>query len=94
MSTWLYLVCRDHEPPLVADAESGQHLSDLRQIREDIAHRDDLLRLWREVEDLDMHVEWDDFRRRTARFLREHPTCRIGIKDEYGREHPIEPEGT
>jgi hypothetical protein len=29
------------------------------------------------------------FRRNSVRFLAAHPTCRIGIRDEYGREHPI-----
>ena len=29
MSTWLYLECLDHDPPLTADEEPGQHLYDL-----------------------------------------------------------------
>ena len=40
MSTYLYLVCLDHTPPLMAASDSGQHLSDLPQIRADIAARD------------------------------------------------------
>ena len=31
MSTYLYLVCLDHTPPLRAASESGQHLYDLPQ---------------------------------------------------------------
>lgn len=40
MSTYLYLVCESHTPPIVADDESGQHLYDLPQIRSDLANRD------------------------------------------------------
>ena len=31
MSTYIYLLCRDHSPAIRADGESGQHLSDLPQ---------------------------------------------------------------
>lgn len=43
MSTYLYLECLDHDPPLRADGESGQHLDDLPQLRADIAARDGLV---------------------------------------------------
>ena len=36
MSTWLYLRCESHDPPLENDGESGQHLYDLEQIWADI----------------------------------------------------------
>jgi hypothetical protein len=83
MSTYVYLQCLDHDPPLSADGESGQHLSDLPQIRGDLADR---ARITASVRD-----GWDagdHFRNNTARFLAEHPRCRIGIRDEYGVEHP------
>lgn len=85
MSTYVYLVCFDHEPPITADDESGQHLYDLPQIRADLADRE---RIVANVND----DTWPDdyFRRHTARFLSAHPHCRIGIRDEYGREHPTE----
>ena len=89
MSTYVYLECLDHDPPLTADDESGQHLYDLPQIRADLADRD------RIIADLIADADWlheDDayFRRHTARFLSVHPHCSIGIRDEYGREHPTE----
>lgn len=31
MSTYIYLLCRDHNPAIQADGESGQHLTDLPQ---------------------------------------------------------------
>ena len=79
MSTYLYLKCLDHDPPLLAEAESGQHLYDLAQIREDIACRAALVGVKR----------WDlgYFRAHTARFLNQHQGCRIGIEDEYGRDY-------
>jgi hypothetical protein len=87
--TDLYLVCEDHDPPLKADDESGQHLYDLDQIRADIANRE------RIIAALDIDYVPDEeihFRRSTARFLAAHPKCRIGIIDEYGKRHPVNPE--
>lgn len=83
MSTYVYLECLDHDPPLSAEGESGQHLYDLPQIRADIANRERIVTNLRDGWDPDDH-----FRRNTARFLAAHPKCRIGIRDEYGVEHP------
>lgn len=83
MSTWLYLVCLDHTPPLLAEVESGQHLTDLTQIRADIARRDVLVPLFLEGD----FCPDDYFRRHTIRFLAAHPSCNIGIRDEYGADH-------
>lgn len=33
MSTYIYLLCRDHNPAIQADGESGQHLTDWRPAR-------------------------------------------------------------
>ena len=83
MSTYLYLVCLDHTPPLVSDGESGQFLCDLPQIRADIADREHITAMPTEdVWCIPSHLE-----RNTAQFLRDHPTCQIGIRDEYGRHH-------
>ncbi|MBK5248129.1 MAG: hypothetical protein JJE50_01645 [Actinomycetales bacterium] len=83
MSTYVWLECLDHDPPLSADGESGQHLSDLPQIRADLAAR---VRVVASIRD-----GWDPgdyFRSNTARFLTRHEKCRIGIRDEYGDEYP------
>jgi hypothetical protein len=80
----------DHDPPLVADEESGQHLYDLPQIRADIADRDALVALVA-AEDLGVYgVDFGYFRNHTVRFLVQHPRCRLAIFDEYGHEHPAE----
>ena len=33
-----------------------------------------------------------NFRNRTVRFLAHHKKCNIGIRDEYGRVHPVKEE--
>lgn len=90
MSTYVHLVCLDHNPPLVAADESGQHLSDLPRIRREIADREALAALWAISA---IAYGWDGdpdayFRAHSARFLHAHRTCRIGIRDEYGVEYP------
>ncbi len=84
MSTYIHLQCVSHDPPLAADGESGQHLYDLPQLREDIAHRVVLVAAAR----LDV---WPDeyFRRNTVAFLVRHESCEIEIWDEYGVQHPL-----
>lgn len=37
MSTYLFVECYDHTGPQVASRESGQHRSDLVQLRADLA---------------------------------------------------------
>lgn len=85
MSTWLYLQCAEHNPPLRAYEESGQHLYDLPQIRADLANRDHILAAMNAG-----MTQGDYFRAHTARFIQDHPSCRIEIWDEYGRQHPLE----
>jgi hypothetical protein len=83
MSTYLYLRCLDHNPPLVADGESGQHLYDLDVIRLDVADRV-------AVAAREPDYEYDShFRRNTAIFLTAHQMCRIDVLDEYGRSYPL-----
>lgn len=84
MSTYLYLECLDHDPPLRAEAESGQHLYDLPQIRRDIANRDKITELYM-AGDFDASF----FRNSTARFLAQHRDCRMRILDEFGDEHAL-----
>lgn len=86
MSTWIYLRCEDHDPPIRADGESGQHLFDLSSLRADVANREALVAEWDHGEGLH-GKHW--FQRNTAAFLAAHPKCRVGIVDEYGTEYPL-----
>ena len=85
MSTWLYLECLDHDPPLCAADEVGQHLSDLPDVRRMIANRDTLVRFAKEYG----AIPDGYFAAHTLTFLRQHPRCRLRIVDEYDHEHPL-----
>lgn len=100
MSTYIYLLCLDHDPPLQAEDESGQHLYDLPRIRAEIADREalaerryDLTTEYQRIGSQDPRSGEVYFASHSAAFLAQHLTCRIGIRDEYGREHPIREEG-
>ena len=92
MSTWLYLQCDSHTPPLSSDGEVGQHLYDLPDIRRHIRNR----RLYADMASHDVMLDsrGDHFANNAFRFLTAHPACTVSICDEYGRTHPIEPEDT
>lgn len=90
MSTYLYLVCMDHNPPLPADGESGQHLYDLPKIRADIANRDTLVAA--NQTDDGFYDRGHHFANNTLRFLIAHPHCQLGIRDEYDGWHSITDE--
>lgn len=90
MSTYLYLECLEHDPPLSSDGEVGQHLYDLPRIRQEITARDLIVALARS----EIGYGYDShFTSNAARFLAQHPNCHIGIRDEYGLEHPVVVEG-
>ena len=74
MSTYLYLECLDHDPPLKSEGEVGQHLYDLPRIQREVACRS--------------AGDEHHFERNAAAFMTLHPHCTIGIRDEYGHQHP------
>lgn len=93
MSTYIYLQCLNHTPPLRASEESGQHLYDLPRIRAEIADRVNVAAGPDYYRGDIIGGTFDFpayFRVHSARFLAEHPQCAIGIVDEYGNEHPTE----
>ena len=88
MSTYMYLKCIDHDPPIRAREESGQHYYDLPRIRAEITDRV-LLVARLENGELPYHdaEHYDNyFPRNSALFLRDHPKCRIRIETEYGED--------
>lgn len=92
MSTYVYLECLDHDPPIQAEDESGQHLYDLPQIREDVANREALVEAWTANPWPSGIDALDYYTRHSARFLAQHPKCRVGIRDEYGRPYSLTDE--
>lgn len=88
MSTWIYLECHSHDPPICSADEVGQHLYDLPRIRREVRNRKEVKVLDRwEVSGYDSY-----FTPHVIRFLQSHTDCDIRIVDEYDREHPLEPE--
>ena len=87
MSNYLYLRCENHNPPLRAEEESGQHLYDLPVIRADIREREALVAMYDHAGYLDVG---DYFRNNTVKFLIKHRTCELGIESEYGDVYPLE----
>lgn len=92
MSTYIHLVCLDHDPPLIAEDESGQHLYDLPRIRDEIAERAVVAAEADNPPVSGMDDITGYFRQRSSWFLALHRNCQIGICDEYGREHPVDEE--
>lgn len=45
MSTWMYLTCDSHTPPILSD-DVGQHLYDLPAIVMAVRHRAEVVQLW------------------------------------------------
>lgn len=90
MSTYVYLACLDHSPPLIADEESTQHRyndAEMQHVHEWVRDRDVLVNAWenglvqyRGVSDSSASY----FAVNTARFLVGHLTCRLAARDEYG----------
>jgi hypothetical protein len=82
----------DHDPPLRAESPSGQHLYDLPQIRWDIAHREELLRISDEVAEKGGWYRLNNDRDNSINFFEDHRTCNLGIRDQYGEWHAITEE--
>lgn len=97
MSTELYLECRSHTPALSDGEQVGNNLDrDLDQLRMWLKNRGVLLHFVGVAKQLDLDVfdtvRDHDFYRHTLRFILEHPNCEIGIRDEYGKDHPLDPQ--
>jgi len=88
LSTYLYLQCLCHNPPLTALDESGQHLYDLPRIRKEITDRT-------LADELNLDNFDDDglyFRHNSLKFISQHEECVIGIIDEYGTTYSVKEE--
>jgi hypothetical protein len=97
VSTEISLECRSHDPVLQDGEVVGHNLGQcLDQVRLWIQRRDELIDLAarQRALDFDPFETTDDYYRRTLAFILEHPRCTIGIRDEYGKDHPIDPEET
>lgn len=85
MSTIMYLRCVTHDPYIGSD-KVGHNTSYLKQIREDIAKRDEIVQSMRLLLS-DPVAPWPD--NTTWWFLYRHPKCMIEIWDEYGKQYSL-----
>jgi len=94
MSTWLYLECRSHDPVIQDAAEVGQHLSNLADVQHWLTNREQILGAIGALEQFDPfdHDSTNRYWTNAVLFMRQHPKCVIGIRDEYGNDHPVEVE--
>ena len=90
MSTYLYLQCLDHNPPLRSEGEVGQHLYDLPSVRGLVKQRDHLAQVFMEMVWPGGTTAGLQWRYNAARFFADHRHCNIGIVDEYGEMYPIQ----
>ncbi|MCF3939922.1 hypothetical protein [Gordonia tangerina] len=88
MSTYHYLECTCHNPPLRSDDEVEQHAGTeiLDQVRDMVRKRDTIIPLLR-----DEMVDYPDNRylRNALRFLVDHEHCVINLVTEYGERERI-----
>lgn len=83
MSTYVYLACLDHTPPLIATEESDQHMHRdgvMEQIQRWVDNRETLVPMWHRSE-----LDYSNyFLANTMRFLVQHEHCRVFAQSEYG----------
>lgn len=83
MSTYVYLACLDHDPPVRAHEESDQHRHNagvMERIRDWVDRREQLLDMWIEGD----FGTPDRYLANSLRFLSDHRSCRIAARDEHG----------
>ena len=89
MSTYLYLQCEDHDPPLRSDGEVGQHLYDLPAVREFIKNRHHLAEVYEVSVWPGGTTAAGQWKFNAAKFFLDHPHCDIRIVSEYGEVFPV-----
>jgi len=95
VSTDLYLECHSHNPVLKDGYEVGHNLDgDLDKLRGWLAARPRLVKLVADLNEfgIERYAEGHDSFNHALTFILEHPHCKIAIRDEYGVEHPLQPE--
>ncbi len=95
MSTYWYFECLDHEPALQSSDEFTQHTDDdwFRQGVELAKSRpqpEDDGSYWQGRFSSDREQSQAYFRMNALKFLHFHPSCRLGLIDEYGTRRTLE----
>jgi hypothetical protein len=86
MSTYWYLECTDHDPPIRSADEVEQHTYGLDPIRELVRRRAEI------ADDAfpDYPRDYDYFARHAVTFLVQHPKCSMRLVSEYGDTEEVE----
>lgn len=79
MSTYWYLECTSHDPPLRSSDEVEQHTTGLPAIRELVARRGDIALMCHTA----TYGTW--FLRNASTFLIQHPECPLKFVNEYDK---------
>jgi hypothetical protein len=95
MSTYWHYECLDHSPTLQSDEEFTQHTDDkwFKQGVEMAMNRpqaEDDGSYWRGGFEGDGGEAGAYFRMNALKFLHFHPTCRIGLINEYGERRELD----
>ena len=89
MSTYLYLVCEDHDPRLFSAEEVSQHTeTEIERVRGWVKDRKKIVR----VEDGELMMTGEYMLDNAIRFLKSHMDCRLTAQDEYGEKYTVMPE--
>lgn len=88
MSTYWYLECLDHDPPLTSEDEVEQHTEGLEAIDALVARRQEITEEEAQPTGI-IRPASDYFASNAARFLRQHPKCSLRYVSEYGHYRPI-----
>lgn len=85
MSTYLYLRCDAHDPPMYSDNVAQHPQDELPWLLDKIAHRNELATT-EPIYTWTTGFEW--WEANLIAFFKQHPKCPITIEDEYGTEYP------
>lgn len=95
MSTYWYFECQDHDPPLQSSDEFTQHTNDLHfktgiAMAQTRPQPEDQGEYWQGIFSTDIEQSRAYFRMNALKFLHFHPTCRLGLINEYGERTSLE----
>ena len=89
MSTYHYLECANHNPPLLSDDEVEQHrdTETLKKVRELVRDRANIVPLLREEK---INYPDDYFLKNALKFLVSHEHCKVNLVTEYNEREELE----
>jgi hypothetical protein len=90
MSTDIHLVCHAHDPVIISDEVGTTNSIDT--VVKQIQNREKIVKTFLANIELGVWPDFEGYERTVWYFFLHHPTCELGIRDEYGKD--IEVDGT